>query len=350
MIDRRIFLKGITALTALTIAPKVVKSETIYKNLLVHGKRIVPKKLQIGDTIGLVTPGSPITKEQLTDTVKKLKRLGFNSYYEKTVLSEYGYMAGKDDERASELMGMFTNNNVDGIMCVRGGYSSIRILNKLNYDLIKQNPKVFIGYSDITALLTAIFEKTGLITFHGPLGVSKFTDFTVKCFKKVLMYPSHRYKYPYMREPGTDFNPEFDIYTINAGKARGELIGGNLSVLTSMIGSDFEPDFENKIVYIEEIEEKTYRIDKMLYHLLYATNLKKAAGIVFGVFNKCNINDEPRLTLKQAINDLFNPLDIPISYGFPFGHIDTIITIPTGVMAKFNSKSNKLILLEKAVI
>ncbi len=119
--------------------------------------------------------------------------------------------------------------------------------------------------------------------------------------------------------------------------------------MDSMIGSKYEADFENKIVYLEEIEEKTYRVDKMLYHLLYATNLKKAAGIVMGVFSNCNINDEPRLTLKEAITDLLKPLDIPVSYGFPFGHIDTIVTIPNGIKAKMNADRNTLKLLEKAV-
>jgi len=153
----------------------------------------------------------------------------------------------------------------------------------------------------------------------------------------------------FKREENTENNPEFDAYTINSGKAEGELIGGNISVLDSMIGSKYEADFENKIVYLEEIEEKTYRVDKMLYHLLYATNLKKAIGIVMGVFSNCNINDEPRLTLKEAIIDLFKPLDIPISYGLPFGHIDTIVTIPNGIKARMNADKNTLRLLEKAV-
>ena len=164
------------------------------------------------------------------------------------------------------------------------------------------------------------------------------------------MNPVNHYKYRYKREDDTAGNPEFDIYTISGGKAEGELIGGNLSVLDSMIGSKFEPDFENKVVYLEEIEEKTYRVDKMLVHLLQATNLKKAAGIVVGVFSKCNVNDQPRLTLREAIGDLFEPLGIPVSYGLSFGHIDTMVTIPTGIHARMNADKNTLRLLEKAVI
>ena len=348
MLTRRNFIKSTGALTALTLAPAAGKAFNTSEN----GEQpalIRPGRLQKGDTIGLITPSGPITQQQLNDAVKQLKELGFNTYYEDSVLDQYGYFAGKDTDRANELNRMFANKMVDAVLCVRGGYGAIRILDMLDYDLIKQNPKVFMGYSDITAFLNAIYQKTGLVTFHGPLGISTFNEFVWNSFENVVMNPQSHYRYAYLREPGTENNPEFDQYTINKGKATGRLVGGNISVIASMIGSAFEPDFENKLVFLEEIEEKTYRVDKMLVHMLQATNLKKAAGIIFGVFKECNINDEPRLTLKQAINDLFKPLDIPISYGFPFGHIDTIITLPVGIKARFNANKNSLKLLESAV-
>ena len=311
--------------------------------------KILPQRLKKGNLIGLVTPGSPIKKEQLDETIVKFENLGFRTCYKDSVLSEYGYFAGPDQERADELMHMFTNPEVDAIWCVRGGYGSIRILNLLDFEIIEQNPKVFIGYSDITALLTSVYEQTGLVTYHGPLGISDFNDFTLKSLQKVLLDPVQHYRYPYEREDETGDNPEFDRYTLHGGKTEGELIGGNISVLDSMIGSRFEPNFENRIVYLEEIEEKTYRVDKMLFHLLEATNLKKAAGIVMGVFGDCNINDEPRLTLKEAIRDLLEPLGIPVSYGLSFGHINKIVTIPNGIRARLNAGRNSLKLLEKAV-
>jgi muramoyltetrapeptide carboxypeptidase len=348
MLTRRNFIRGAGALTALSLAPKPASALGL-SGLKEQPVRILPKRLKPGDTIGLITPSGPINKQQLDDAVSQLKSLGFNTYYEKSVLDQYGYFAGKDADRAAELNKMFGNEKVDAILCVRGGYGAIRILDMLDYDLIKNNPKIFMGYSDITAFLNAIHERTGLVTFHGPLGISPFNDFVWNSFNKVVMNPKNHYKYPYQREPGTEENPEFDRYTINKGRASGKLVGGNISVLASMIGSGFEPDFENKIVFLEEIEEKTYRVDKMLVHMLQATNLKKAAGIVFGVFNECNINDEPRLTLKQAIADLFSPLKMPVSYGFPFGHIDTIITLPIGIHAHFSAAENRLKLMEKAV-
>ena len=351
MLSKREFVKSFAALIALLLTPfssSIAQQRTDWQS--VPNPRIFPKRLKKGELIGLVTPGGTIKTEQLLETVEKLEGMGFRTYYKESVLSEYGYFAGTDQERADELMHMFTNENVDAILCVRGGYGSIRILDLLDFDQIQQNPKALIGYSDITALLTSIYEKTGLITFHGPLGISSFNDFTYDSFERILINPRKQYKYPYKREANTDDNSEYDNYTIYEGKAEGELIGGNISVLDSMIGSAYEPDFENKIVYLEEIGEQTYRVDKMLFHLLYATNLKNAAGIVLGVFDDCNFNkEEPKLTLKQAIADLLTPLGIPVSYGLSFGHIATMITIPNGIKASMNAEKNTLKLLEKAV-
>ncbi len=350
MSNRRTFLKNMAAMGALVTLPnlRALAQENLI-SVKPKPKNILPRRLEKGDVIGLATPGSPISEEQLNNAIATLEGLGYQTYYKPSVLSEYGYFAGTDEERAAELMHLFNNKDVDAIMCVRGGYGSIRILDLLDYDQIQKNPKIFIGYSDITALLTSIYERTGLVCFHGPLGISDFNDYTLKSFNRVLVNPRKRYKYPYLREENTDENPEFDFYTITEGSAEGELIGGNLSVLASMAGSKFETDFENKIVFLEEIEEKTYRVDRMLTQLVQATNIRKANGIVLGVFYKCNINDKPTLTLKQAISDILIPLKIPVAYGFPFGHIKTKMTLPIGINAKFNATKRTLKLMNEAV-
>jgi muramoyltetrapeptide carboxypeptidase len=354
--DRRSFLRTSGALGALTMGAfpvlGAIRGPVSGKGWPSEGdvERILPRRLETGDLIGLVTPGSPIEEAQLQATVAKLEGLGFRTYYLDSVLSRYGYFAGHDAERAEELMHMFTHPGVKGIWCVRGGYGSIRILDLLDYERIRDHPKVLIGYSDITALLTAIHQETGLVTFHGPLGISDFNPFTLESLHQVVLEPRQRYRYPYEREEDTAGNPEFDRYTINGGRAEGLLIGGNISVLDSMIGTRFETDFENRIVYLEEVEEKTYRVDKMLFHLLEATNLKKAAGIVLGVFSECNVNDEPALSLKQAIEDLLAPLSIPVMYGTAFGHIDKIVTLPNGIRARMNAEKMGLRLLEPAVL
>ena len=353
MTDRRSFLRKSGALADMTLASASgLKAGELTGTRVsqIQAERILPLRLKKGDLIGLVTPGSSVNEEELSDCIAKLEELGFRTTYMDSVLSEYGYFAGKDQERADELMEMFTREDVDAIWCVRGGYGSIRILDLLDYDQIRKHPKVFIGYSDISALLTSIYQETGLVTFHGPVGTSDFNSFSVKSMKKVLLDPKAEYKYPYKREKNTRNNPEFDRYTISGGTVEGILIGGNISVLDSIIGTQFEPDFENKIVYLEEIGEKTYRVDKMVFHLLSGTNLNQAAGIVMGVFGECNINEEPRLSLKMALDDLLLPLGIPVSYGLSFGHIKRMITIPTGVMASLDADKNSLRLLETAVV
>jgi len=348
MTDRRSFLRKSGALAAMTLASASGLKAGDFPGT--QAERILPRRLKKGDLIGLVTPGSSVTQEQLTDCITTLEEMGFRTTYDDSVLSEYGYFAGRDRERADELMGMFSREDVDAIWCVRGGYGSIRILELLDYNQIREHPKVFIGYSDITALLTSIYQETGLVTFHGPVGTSDFNRFSLKSMKKVLLEPDPAYKYPYKREKGSRDNPEFDRYTLSGGSAEGLLIGGNISVLDSMIGTRFEPDFENKIVYLEDIGEKTYRVDKMVFHLLSGTNLNKAAGIVMGVFGECNINEEPRLSLKEALDDLLKPLGIPVSYGLSFGHIKRMLTIPTGIRAAMDADKNRFRLLEAAVV
>ena len=359
MTDRRSFLRKTGALAAMTLASASgLRAGTGSGNQDGTGKqegatgpvRILPRRLREGDRIGLVTPGSPVTPEQLGGCIAKLEDLGFRTTYNDSVLSEYGYFAGTDQERAEELMDMFARDDVDAVWCVRGGYGSIRILDLLDYELIRTHPKVFVGYSDITALITSINQETGLVAFHGPLGISDFNRFSVRSMKKVFMEPRDSYRYPYRREKDTRDNPEFDRYTLTSGTAEGLLAGGNISVLDSMIGTRFEPDFKDRIVYLEEVGEKTYRVDKMVFHLLSATNLKEAAGIVMGAFGECSINEPPALSLKTALGDLVKPLGIPASYGLSFGHIKRMITIPTGIRAVMDADQNSLTLLEYAVV
>ncbi len=188
MADRRSFIRKSGALAALATGSGIgVKAvDCSFRNV---SPRILPRRLKEGDLIGLVTPGSSVTREQLASCISKLAEMGFRTNYKKTVLSEYGYFAGRDRERADELMDMFTREEVDGIMCVRGGYGSIRILDLLDFDRIEKNPKAFIGYSDITALLTSVCKETGLVTFHGPVGISDFNGFSVRSLQKVILDP-----------------------------------------------------------------------------------------------------------------------------------------------------------------
>jgi len=349
MLSRKTFIKSMGIFAGFTLFP-TVNSFSQINSEKISPEKIIPKRLKKGDLIGLVTPAGVITKKQLKSTIENVEKLGFKAYYEPSILSEYGYLAGTDQERANELMHMFTNKDVDCILCARGGYGAIRILDLLDFKQIAANPKILIGYSDITAFLSSIYEKSGLVTFHGPVGISSFNHYTTESFDDILVNPKKHYKYPYQREKDSDDNPEFDFYTITEGKAEGELIGGNMSVIVSMIGSKFETDFENKLVYLEEVGEKTYKVDRMLTQLLQATNLKKASGIVLGIFSDCDVNDEPTFSLKEILTQILKPLNIPVVYGFPFGHVGTKMTIPTGILAKFNANKKTLKLMEKTVL
>ncbi len=305
-------------------------------------KIIIPKPLKQNDTIGLVAPAFAITNEQLEQSINNLQELGFKTKHTDIVLKKHGYFAGTDEQRANDLMQMFADKEINGIMCIRGGYGTSRICNLLDYNIIQNNPKPLIGYSDITFLQNAIFKETGLVTYHGLTGVCDFNSFSTQALTDVICNTNQNYEFKYNREPNTETLTEFDKYTITKGTAEGTLIGGNLSVLVSMIGTEFAPSYKNKIVFIEDIDERTYRIDRMLTQLVQATDLSEANGIVFGIFRACSETKQPFLTLKEAIEDIIKPLNIPSSYGLSFGHIKHKITLPIGLTAQFNADKNLL--------
>lgn len=321
-------------------------------------KRQFPKKLlkaprlKEGATIGLISPSSPIPESRWQQTIENLEGLGFKLQYdEKRVLAKYGYLAGKDEERAKDVNEMFANKSIDGIWCVRGGYGSARILPMLEYSTIRNNPKVLIGYSDITALLHGIFLKTGLIGFHGPVAASDYTDYTTKYVTETLINPSEELIIPYSAENSAKEDPLYQPYTINKGIAEGRLVGGNLTLVTSLMGTPWELDTKNKLVFLEDIGEKPYRVDRMLTQLLLAGKLHKAKGILLGVFNGCEKKEgDASLTLKETLQDRLGSLGIPVMYGSSFGHIGNQYTLPIGVKARMDTEANTLTLLEPAVI
>jgi muramoyltetrapeptide carboxypeptidase len=350
MINRKVFLKQLGLISALSFAQiPFIKANSVVGHALKPNK-IIPKRLEKGDTIGLIAPSGVLSEERFKKMLENIEALGYKPYSRHSILSEFGYLAGRDRERADELVHMFENKDVDAILCARGGYGATRMLDLIDYERIKANPKIFIGYSDITAIINAIFQKTGLVCFHGPVGISTFNDFTLESFENVVCKSQKKHKYPYQREKDTDDDPEFDFYTISGGKAEGELVGGNLSVLASMIGTKFHPNFEGKIVYLEEIDEKTYKVDRMLTQLIQATNISKAAGIALGVFKNCNKNDKPTFTLKELLIQILGPLAIPTVYGFPFGHVENKMCLPNGINAKLDADKKTLKLIERAVV
>lgn len=306
---------------------------------------IKPPSLKAGDTIAISSPAGAVWDEvQVDKFVSILENSGFQVKRGQTLKEKHGYFAGTDELRAKELNDLFADKYVDAIFCMKGGWGCARILDKLNYDVIKKNPKVIMGFSDITSLLIAINAKTGLATFHGPVGNSGWNDFTVKYVKSVLVDKEEvTYGYP---EDDTD-----TFYTINKGKSKGILVGGNLTVLASMIGSEYLPDWKNKILFLEETGEEPYRIDRMLTQLKLAGVLNNISGIVFGKCVKCNAEEPDKaFTLKQVLEQHIKPLGIPAFYGAMIGHIVNKYTLPIGVSAEIDASTGSIKLLETAVL
>ncbi|RMD50336.1 MAG: LD-carboxypeptidase [Ignavibacteria bacterium] len=309
---------------------------------------IHPPKLKKGDVVGLVTPGSYITEDELNDAKRNITNLGLIPFHTENVLAKDGYLAGSDELRAKDFNSMIYDRDVKAIWAVRGGYGCARILDKIDYNALAKNPKVVIGYSDITALLYGIFSQTGLVCFHGPVGISTFDEFSVNNLKPLLFGRSKNLKL----KPADKFDsPEI----IRTGLAEGRLVGGNLSLIISTIGTKYDLDYKNKIVFIEEINEEPYRIDRMLTHMIQAEKFDGAAGIALGRFVKCEVKEkspefDSSFNLKEVLFDRLYSLNIPVVYGLSFGHIDNKITLPFGAKAKLDVKNFEITLLENTVV
>ncbi len=350
--QRRNFLKSIS-LSALAIPTLSGKT---FSTLIPSSEKIIkPKKIKKGDTLGLIAPGSFIKEDELNESIDNLNGLGFKVVYTKNILARYGYFAGTDEQRASDVNEMFSRKNVDGIVCARGGWGCSRILPLLDYKMIKSNPKVLIGYSDVTALLYGIFKETGLVCFHGPVGISTFNEYSVDCFKKVLMEPEQTLTLFNSDDKKNENDEEFIPVTIRSGKGSGKLVGGNLSIVVSLIGTRYDIDCENKIIFLEEIGEEPYRIDRMLTQMSEAGKFDKSSALMLGVFKDSKPEEEKSgigssFSLKEVLFERLSNLKIPIVYGMSFGHINDKFTIPFGIEAEIDSLAQTLTLLEPAVV
>lgn len=305
------------------------------------GAPVKPARLKRGDTIGLVSPASRLPDpEQYDEIVTTIKGLGFQIKEGRNARSRYGYLAGSDASRAADLNAMFEDIHVDAIIPFRGGWGSNRILDQVDYDAIMNHPKPIIGFSDITSLLLAIYAKTGLITFHGPVGKSEWTDFTVNHFKTMLMEPRPQF---------LTMSDDEEIRTITPGETSGPLLGGNLTVLTSMLGSEYLPDFEGAILFLEDVGEDIYRIDRMITQLKLSGILDQIGGFIFGKCTECNPGNHYSLTLDEVFEDHIAPLNIPAFRGAMIGHIDNIFTLPVGLPVKMDADRHQIVISDPPV-
>ncbi|PPA69826.1 S66 peptidase family protein [Jeotgalibacillus proteolyticus] len=301
---------------------------------------ILPKKLKRGDTVGIIAPASPPNQENLEKSFSFLKELGLNVKIGSHVKEVYGYLAGTDENRLRDLHTMFSDPSVDAIICAGGGYGTARIAAHIDYSLIKNNPKIFWGYSDITFLHTAIRQETELVTFHGPMlasdvGKEEFQDLSKKMFLQLFEPKELHYS--------EQISP---LEVISEGERTGDLVGGNLSLIQSSIGTPYELDTEGKLLFIEDIDEPPYRVDGMLNQLLMAGKLQAAAGIVVGDFkNAVPTNNKPSLSLDEVLEHYLGGLQTPVLKGFKIGHCEPHFSIPLGVKARLSSKTKSLTIM-----
>jgi muramoyltetrapeptide carboxypeptidase len=312
---------------------------------------ILPARLVPGDVVGLVDPASatwePIDIDIVEDT---LTALGLVAKRGAHLLDRRGSLAGADRDRAADVMAMFTDPAVKAVLPVRGGWGCARILPHLDFDAIRRNPKVIIGYSDLTALLLAVHARTGLVTFHGPNGASKWNDTSADFFRRVVLQ-GEAVTFANPREKGeTLAQTEYRTRTITPGVARGRILGGNLSVLTALLGSPYLPDFRDAILFLEDVHEAPYRIDRMLTQLALAGVLKGARAVVWGTCHEC----EPdagfgSATIPDLLDDHVKPLGVPAWRGALIGHIDRQFTLPIGADVEVDATAGTIRMVAPAV-
>ena len=305
------------------------------------------KKLKFGDTIGLIAPSGPMrTEGAIERAVAETERMGFKVKLGESAGKKYGHLSGTDDVRARDINAMFADDEVDAIFCIRGGYGAMRILDQLDFDLIAKHPKIFAGFSDITALHIALLNRCNLATFHAPMAVNwssgPLDDFSRESMYKALMHADPM---------GELFNPpEYPKQTVNPGKAEGLLVGGNLMLIVSSLGTPWEIDTKDRILFIEEVSERTYCVDRMLTQLRLAGKFDDCAGVVFGDFADCTIEyPEFGLTLEEIIRDVVMPCGKPIFTGLRCGHCTPKLTLPFGVKCRMDANECTLTVLESAV-
>jgi len=312
-----------------------------------------PARLQPGDTVGLVAPASATFQQVELDIAREsLEALGLKVKIGQHIMDRHGSLGGQDKDRAADINRFFADDSVSAVLPTRGGWGTSRLLPLLDYDVIRRNPKILMGYSDITALLNGIHARTGLITFHGPNAGGRWDEYSVSLVRRVL----------FDGEAVTFDNPkgtndrnvltqiENRIRTITPGKATGRLLGGNLTVLTAILGSPYVPDFTNAILFLEDVGEDWYRVDRMMTSLKLAGILGKVRGVIFGTCSECGPGEGfASFTPEEIFADHLAPLGVPAWQGAMIGHAQPQWTLPVGAMVTIDATLGTVTMAEGAV-
>jgi muramoyltetrapeptide carboxypeptidase len=313
---------------------------------------VKPPRLRQGDLVGLIAPGGQTSERAIAKAVKNIDTLGFRVKPGANLREVHGNYAGSVQQRLDDLHAMFADPEVRAIWCIRGGSGCISLLAHLDYALMRTKPKILLGYSDITALHLAIHRHAGLVTFHGPVASSTMTGYSAEHMLAVLMDPQPSYTIPMALENSRRAieEPHFAMRTVHGGIATGPLMGGNLSLVSALVGTPYAADFRKSILFLEDVNEAPYRIDRWMTQLDLALGLNKAAGVMIGICDDCGPEHEDMsLTLDETLDIHLQPLTIPAVTGYSIGHIRNQFTIPMGVMATLDTGRQTVTLLEPAV-
>jgi muramoyltetrapeptide carboxypeptidase len=313
-----------------------------------------PKALRRGDTIGVVVPAGPVDRERINRALDRLQQTGFRTKTYGDIYRRDGYLAGDDDTRAAELMDAFADPETSAVWCARGGYGVVRLLNRIDFDLIRRHPKVFIGFSDITALHIAMQQRSGLVTFHGPNLQDGFgrtenmsADNESALWQAVIADEQSTADAGYVLSPAMN---DVNLRSLTSGKAKGALTGGNLAVLAGLMGTPFEINTAGRILFLEDVSERLYRIDRYLAQLSLAGKLQSAAGILLGSFSYDDDEPaEPQSAVTALLDEYCRGLKIPVLAGFPAGHAQYNLTLPMGALIEIDADSRGVKLLENPV-
>lgn len=319
----------------------------------VTGDRLVrPPRLRAGSRVALVAPAGPLLeRDDLARAVELCIALGFEPALGSHAGARHGYLAGNDDARLADLDAALRDPAVDAVWCLRGGYGTTRILSRVDLDALRRQPKAVIGYSDVTSLVNAIPLRAGVVAFHAPMAREPLSAFSRRHLERVLGAPEPAGVLERPAAPADALAPrQGRIVTLRGGVAEGPLVGGNLSLLQCLIGTPFFPAVDGALLFLEDVHEDLYRVDRMLAHLRMAGALDRIAGAVIGRFTDMNrATGDGALGFDEVLDTYFGPPGVPVAYGFPVGHIEDQWTLPVGARARLDAGAGTLALLEPAV-
>ncbi|HET9465968.1 MAG TPA: LD-carboxypeptidase [Gemmatimonadales bacterium] len=305
-----------------------------------------------GSRVALVAPAGPLLEQDdLTRAQELCRALGYDPVLGSSAYARHGYMAGTDEQRLGDLNSALADPSINAVWSIRGGYGSLRLLDQVDYAAIARHPKALIGFSDVTVLLNAVTRLTGIVTFHGPVARASMPAFNRWHFERVLTRTEPAGRLGRIPQAPDTLVPQDDrTVTVRGGVAEGPLAGGNLTLLQCLIGTPYFPELAGAILFLEDVGEDLYRVDRMLAHLRLIGALRRLSGVLIGRFTKLNRSGaDGALGYDEVLADYFRPLGIPVAYGFPVGHIDAQWTLPLGVRVRLDAGAGEVEVLEPAV-